>query len=302
MSSEGTFDDDDPFGSFGRPEGQPLLMAEHARPKPLTMLSLTHSPRRLLAALLVGVLAATPVNLAAAEPTETTATEHEELAELVALVLAELGLAADPAAPMDDLIAGVADRVAALVDEGLVDPEGVDALGELIEAGSFDEIVATVEAARERRDAFREATEAVLEELGIDVPEDGTLQDAIDASGLTREQLADLVEESGVELPGPPSHAPCDGDRGAGCDEQPAERAPAPAPTTTRPPAPVTEPEPEPTPEPPPPPPAYPEASPAPGPDYPTSGGAGSDSAPTPKPEYPTAGSESPDPETEVSL
>ena len=271
------------------------------------MRSSTPRRHRLFGALLVGTLALAPAALVGADtPPEPTISE-DELADLVALVLAELGLPADASGPIvDDVLAGVTARLNELVDQGIVDPDEVDALAEVVEDGDFDDIVpAIVEETRERRDAFREAAETVLTALGVDVPEDGSLKDAIEDAGLTREDLADLFEESGIELPEPPARPDrdeCDPTTGEGCPEPPVEQAPArPAPTTTQAPAPTPEPEPAP---PTPPAPDYPEAAPRPpASDYPSRGGDENQPAPPPpRPEYPTTESGEPGTDPEESV
>ncbi|MEM9464404.1 MAG: hypothetical protein AAGA90_03480 [Actinomycetota bacterium] len=252
---------------------------------------------RCAAALLIGGLALAPANLVGAETPADPVIEEEALGELVALVLAELGLPADAAGPIvDDLLAGVADRLNELVEQGIVDPERVDTLADVVEEGGFDDVVPTVvEETRERRDAFRDAAESVLADLGVEVPDEGSLKDAIEAAGLTREALAELLEDSGIELPAPPARPDVNdcADGGDGCPSprpQPPSR-PA-APTTTQPPPPPAE-EPAPTPAP-----AYPEVAPEPAPEYPTRGGQDAPSEPeppAPRPDYPTAGQGGPD-------
>lgn len=281
---------------------------------------------RLFGVLLVGALAlGAPATVSAqTEPADTSAVDHDEISELVALVLAELGLPTDDAGPLvERVLGGVTKRINTLVDEGIVDPEQVDSLTTVIEDGGFDDVAEVVEHARERRTAFRNAAQDALAELGIEVPERGSLNDAIEEAGLTREGLRTILEESGVELPDPPARPErrdpernaddCEGDtcpapsprqdreRTDGEPRQAPERTPAT--TTTQ--APVAD---EPAPQPAEPveagyPEVAPQPAPAPQPEYPARGGERArPERPTPRGDYPSTGAEQPAEQPEEAL
>jgi hypothetical protein len=256
-----------------------------AAPKMLDMASTSdHSSRtrrrhRVVGAVLVGALSIGPATLASADTEPDPTIEQTELGLVISTVLAELGLAPDAAGPIvDDLLAGVSERLEALVQEGVVDPDQVEHLAEIVDEGRFDEVVGAVVAkTRERRDAFRDAAESVLTALGIEVPEDGSLIDVIAEAGLTRDVLADLIEDAGIDLPEAPT-------------------PPAPSTTTTRPPAPATTAPPAPTPTSAPPVDETPVDDPDDAPAAPPSGYPEVAPEPRPAPEYPTRSSQEPEP------
>ena len=256
-----------------------------------------------------------PAPLAAADEPPAT----DDVAGLIADLLAELGFPPDATDPViADLLDGVTERIDDLVERGIVEPDQVEELASRLDQGELDEAVAElVEQTRERRDAVRAASEALLAELGVEVPEEGSLHDAIAAAGLTRDDLAELLEESGVELPPPPDRPrpadPCAADEGEPgtdpCPTEPERTTPRAAPTTTRPPAPPTTTTPPATTVPPTttqPPTGYPEQAPtpAPAPAYPeqapATGSTPPPPPPPPQPDYPSTGGAEPAPEEQL--
>ena len=186
---------------------------------------LTHSSWLKRAVAAAAVLAAT-VGSATATATATAANDYPtvsaaadagelvgppaagdpELADLVQRLLEELGMAPDVARCLvSDLIGDVTDRINAMVDEGLVTIEQVDALREHVENGTFDEqIPDVVDATRARRDAFHQAAREVLRELGIDVPECVSSHEVLRDNDMSRADLDDFLAERGIDLPRPP--------------------------------------------------------------------------------------------------
>lgn len=168
-------------------------------------------PRSLLVIVAALIAATGPAALAGAE--EPTAGPDDRVSEaqvsgLVADMLTSLGVGAERVDLVAaEVAAGVADRLRAMVDGGVVAVAQVDELDALYDDGDGGEVLAAtgafVETTRQRRDAFRDATRAVLAELGIDVPDDARLEDVLVANDLTLDDLRDLLATSGVPLPPP---------------------------------------------------------------------------------------------------
>jgi hypothetical protein len=180
---------------------------------------LTHSSWLKRAVAAAAVLAATVGSATAANDYPTVSAAEDagelvgppaagdpELADLVQRLLEELGMAPDVARYLvSDLIGDVTDRINAMVDEGLVTIEQVDALREHVENGTFDEQIPGVgDATRARRDAFHQAAREVLRELGIDVPDRVSIHEVLRDNEMSRADLDDFLAERGIDLPRPP--------------------------------------------------------------------------------------------------
>ena len=264
--------------------------------------------RRVAAATVITALAFAPATLAQAQTYSTVEPDSggygdHELADLVRQILEELGLDADVVETIvDDLLAGVTERINEMVDEGIVSADQVDTLAGLVDDGAFDRVVPDrVDETRERRDAFRSAAEDILADLGIDTPDDRTIREILDEAGLTHDEFRDLLDESGVDLPPRPERDDRPGDGGGEGDRPspppPTTTAPADAPptrpggdedTTPPPPPPSSDyPTTEPTPTTTVPPAGYPETGPSPAPE-PATGGGYPSTGPSDSSQYPT--------------
>lgn len=202
---------------------------------------------RSLAVIVAVLVAATGPAALAGAASPTTGPDHgvgrEEMSDLVADMLAALGVAAERVdTVVTPLASDVADRLNEMVDEGVLAVEQVEELeARLDEGGLLEASGRFVEDTRLRRDAFHHATRAVLAGLGIDVPDDVRLEDVLRANEVTLADLRDLLVTSGLALPPPPTPRPdpTAGSPVAGPDDDPP---PEPYPTVPPPPAPVAPP------------------------------------------------------------
>lgn len=222
-------------------------------------------------AVIVATFVAPPVGADEGPVSDLSAATHpagadDELAPLVADILLALGV--DSGIVDDAAVRGASLRLGMMLDDGAVTVDQLDALVAQAGDGSLPGVIAEfIEDVRSRRDAYRAAAEALLEELGVELGDGESVRDAFAANGIDVAEFAERLRE---ELPPP---------------QTPAGDEPAPVPTTV--PSPTTTAPPRTTTTPPPtttvPAPEYPTPAPAPAPEYPTP-------ATAPAPKYPTAG------------
>ncbi|MEM8923302.1 MAG: hypothetical protein AAGD35_07340 [Actinomycetota bacterium] len=124
-------------------------------------------------------------------PTDAAATEDNSRAAIVIDALLAAGVPAE--AIDDDFEDHVRRSVHDLLDEGVIDADDLEQLRADVREQRADAIQERIERGQERRDKHREAVDAALAELGIEVEDGQNVGEAIRAAGLDPSDVRELL-------------------------------------------------------------------------------------------------------------